>query len=173
MAKKITRRGRKLARARKDILLHWYKSVPSLEDQAFAARQRSSSYRKFEVGSAAIGVLPDGTFREYAGANRKERKGPRTFDDQCAEMEIIDAARKTQCVELAGMVTVAPHQPDDFRDIDLGVTICCVYCRRRFVKELQDPRSPLKRHTRMIFVNADDRTKRVELTVEKVLLLCE
>lgn len=117
--------------------------------------------------------MKDGSVRTFIGVNKKKAPGPRKEGDECAEMEVIDAARKTGCVNLAGFVVVAPHQPDDATGLDLGATLPCEHCRARFRKELESGDSPLARDTRMIFVNVDDPAKRPELTVEKVLLLLD
>lgn len=169
----VRTRGRAFARAVKDKDLSFYRSLHDLIEKATAARRRAKSYRQFDVGAAAIGIMPDGTQRIFIGANKKQAKGPRRDGDECAEMEIIDAARKTKCGLLAGFVVIAPHQPDDASGLDLGATLSCCHCRDRFKKELADTNSPLKPFTRMMFVNADNYNKRPELSVEKVMLLCE
>lgn len=173
MASRARRRKRKIEKILEEHLLPFYRNLHGLEKGASDARRRAKSYRRFDVGSTAMGVMPDATFRTFFGANKKRAPGERRPGDECAEMEIIRVARETKCHTLIGFVVIAPHQPDDKSGTDLGATLSCKYCRALFRKELQDPFSPLKSDTRMIFINPDDRNKRPELTVEKVLLVCD
>lgn len=146
--------------------------VPTLIDRAMEARKRGVSHRKipFLVGGAALIIDKEkGETAIVDGANYKPMPGsdgPR----RCAEEEIEDDAERLE-MDIDRMVIVAPHQPDDESRIDLGVTISCVFCRRRMAKKIRDPKSHLKATTQLIFVNADIPTKRVEMTVEDLLRL--
>ena len=152
-------------------LVHWYKALPELEDLANEHRKRAVSWKGFHVGIGAL-VRHGDQFSRIGGANHKKAEGRRQHGDHCAEEEIFAAAEDLQPDEILGMVCVAPHQPDDISQFDLGVTIACGHCRTRFRKLLERKDAPLKPGTRLLFVNAENRDKRVELTVDALLKLC-
>ncbi len=149
----------------------WLQAVPELEKIALKARERAHSWKGFHVGIGALLHLPDGTFNLASGANHKAASGPRQPGDHCAEEDIDVAMHDMRCDEAVGMVVVAPPQQDDHSGFDLGVTINCGHCRKRFDEHLKKG-GPIKPHTRMVFINAENPQKRIELTVESILRLC-
>lgn len=183
MAKKHVRKLKRYvnAKSKRDAaeqvrLLPWFKAVPDVENAAFNARARAHSHKGFHVGIGALLLMPDGSTRIVDGCNHKKAPGPRLEDDHCAEEDGLLHADSLLAEEIVGMVIVAPHQADDGTGYNLGVTISCKHCRRRFGERLArlkaGAKEALKPRTRLLFVNADNRTKRVELTVSDVLALC-
>jgi hypothetical protein len=148
--------------------LHLYKSLPTLIDRAFKARERAVSHRAipFKVGAAALVCdRIEGKYAFLDGANYKPyTDGPR----KCAEEEILEDAEALG-VDIIGMVVVAPHQPDDHTGIDLGVTPCCTFCRKMIRKKMEEPKPHVTKDTRLVFVNAGLPTTRVELSVQRML----
>lgn len=171
MTKSQRRRANRLNRILKDKVLHWYTRRAALSIEARTMRAKANSWRGFNVGSSGVGVLPTGEIRHYAGYNVKAAEGPRLHSDHCAEPFLIEQAEADGCVEIFGITTEAPYQPDDFSGLDLGVTTMCVYCRRFLRKKLLDPKSAVKKDTLLFFVNGDDPTRHVQFSVEQLLRL--
>ncbi|HEY4522547.1 MAG TPA: hypothetical protein VJH91_02870 [Candidatus Paceibacterota bacterium] len=176
MVKKVVRKVRRLVRKSKpnsqlapeesERLLHWFKAVPELERIADSERQNSEHYDGFGVGVSALLRRSDGTTYTVSGANEKKAPGPRQAGDHCAEDCMYHGD------EVIGFVSIAPHKIDDFSEFDLGVTISCGHCRKRFRKF--DPADGIRSHTRARFINPAHRERPpVELRVDYLLKLCE
>ena len=138
-------------------LFEFYQRSVTLYLRATVARRRAVSWRGMTVGGCGLALHPQAMqweqFQEFEGANHKPEQGS-NGSRRCAEEEIMAAAAKAGCSELIGMVTIAPHQPDDHTGIDRGVLIPCVYCRRKFAESIRES-GIIKPHTRIISVNAD------------------
>lgn len=171
MTRSQKRQSRHLLRVLKDKLLYWYRLRAEIAEVAHRMRQQADSWRGFDVGSAGVGVLENGELWQFTGYNVKKAEGPRQEGDHCAEPDMIEEAERNGCTEIFGIATEAPYQPDDFTGRDLGVTTMCVHCRRYLRSKLKDPRSAVKKDTRLFFVNGEDRSKQIELTVENLLRL--
>jgi len=140
---------------------------------AMDMRKHAVSHRGYHVGGSGIGVTKDGRYVPLSGFNSKGAPGPRQPGDLCAEMRIIDDAKAKGCVAILEMWVAQPPQPDDFTGLDFGVAISCGHCRMRYrKKELPNKKSPLKRDTKINFIDSTDERRWRAFTVERLLRVC-
>ena len=136
-------------------------------------QEEAISWRGYRVGGSGVGITGDGRYVSLSGYNTKAKKGPRRRGDLCAEMRIIEDAKKKGCTTILEMWVAQPPQPDDFTGLNLGVAISCGHCRMRYKnRELPDKRSPLKRETVINFVDSTNPERSRPFSVEKILRIC-
>ncbi len=135
-----------------------------LDRRAYAERQKGRHHSGYKVGATAFVECGAGHCI-CPGANYKPHlhRWPRI----CAEERVIRRARQAGGVIL-GLVVVAAPKIDDASNLDLGVTIPCVYCRRMFREELKNTNSVLRNHTWLWLVNAETGYER-EFSLEEFL----
>lgn len=146
-----------------------------LVQTANKARERGIHHSGFQVGATAIVRKFDGRLVTLTGWNNKPNKGAGVKPRRCAEEHIIEQAspeRSGSFQLIIGFVIVAPHQPDDFTGIDLGVLLPCGYCRKNLFQDLIAKGKLIVPTTRIVSVNAGDLTKRVKLTMEMLFKMC-
>jgi len=139
---------------------------------AMDMRKHAVSHRGYRVGGSGVGVTKDGRYLQLSGFNTKAAPGPRRHGDLCAEMRMIDDAIRQNCVVILEMWMAQPPQPDDFTGLDFGVAVSCGYCRRRYKRELKNPKSPLKRDTRLNFIDSTNPENERSFKVEQLLRVC-
>ena len=139
---------------------------------ALDMRGRAYSHRGYLVGGSGVGITAEGTYVRLSGYNTKAAEGPRRKGDKCAEMRLIDDAKEKKCVAILEMWYALEPQADDKTGLDLGVTISCVHCRARFKSELKNPGSPLKRDTRVNFIDCTNPQRWRPFAVEQILRIC-
>jgi len=135
-------------------------------------RAHARSYRGYRVGGSGVGVTAGGKYVQLLGYNTKAAEGPRQHGDLCAEMRLIDDARSKASDVILEMWIAHDPESDDATGLELGVKISCVHCRTCFKTELRNPGSPLKRETRINFIDANGKKTPRSFTVEQILRIC-
>jgi len=105
-----------------------------LLNAAESARQLAEHYNHFKVGASVLALKESaevGSIGIFAGWNRKLKSGP-CKDRRCAEMHAMWDAFESGYKRILAVAVHAPHQADDATGLDLGVLICCGYCRNSF-----------------------------------------
>ena len=145
---------------------------PVFRQYALDMQNCAVSWRGYRVGGSGVGVTKDGRYVPLSGFNTKAAPGPRRQGDLCAEMRIIKDAERKHCVAILEMWMAQPPQPDDFTKLDLGVAVSCGHCRLNYKNKLRNPASPLRRDTRLNFIDSTNPSNTRAFTVEQLLRIC-
>lgn len=146
--------------------------LPAMHQAAKGAQALAEHYKNFKVGASVLALekAAGGFVASITiGWNRKLKAG-HCPDRRCAEMHALWSVIEKANQKVLAIVVHAPFQADDATGLNLGVLICCGYCRNDF-RQLLGLQMAVDHDVLMVFHNIET-NKTISMSLGEVLERC-